>query len=128
MNNESQIRSLIENWAAAVRNQDMEGILAHHADDVIMFDVPPPFQSTGIEAYRDTWQTFYKYTRLGVFNFHDLKVIAGDDVALAIATMYCEDNAEGKGFQHLDFRLTVGLRKIDGQWVIVHEHHSIPAE
>jgi ketosteroid isomerase-like protein len=28
----------------------------------------------------------------------------------------------------LDFRLTVGLRKIDGQWTITHEHHSVPAE
>jgi ketosteroid isomerase-like protein len=28
----------------------------------------------------------------------------------------------------LDFRLTVGLRKIDCQWTIVHEHHSVPSE
>ncbi|TAK61516.1 nuclear transport factor 2 family protein [Methylobacter sp.] len=27
----------------------------------------------------------------------------------------------------LAFRLTIGLRKIDGQWSVVHEHHSIPA-
>jgi ketosteroid isomerase-like protein len=25
------------------------------------------------------------------------------------------------------FRLTVGLRKTDGDWRIAHEHHSIPA-
>jgi ketosteroid isomerase-like protein len=25
------------------------------------------------------------------------------------------------------FRLTVGLRKIDGNWCIDHEHHSVPA-
>ena len=32
------------------------------------------------------------------------------------------------GNADLDFRLTVGLRKIDGQWIVTHEHHSIPAE
>ena len=106
----------------------MEGILAHHADDIIMFDVPPPFQSAVIAAYRDTWQTFFKYTKPGVFNFHSLNVIAGEDLALAVATMWCEDNSDGKGFQHLDFRLTIGLRKIEGRWLIVHEHHSVPAE
>jgi ketosteroid isomerase-like protein len=31
------------------------------------------------------------------------------------------------GQNGLDFRLTVGLRKIDGRWVITHEHHSVPA-
>jgi hypothetical protein len=25
-------------------------------------------------------------------------------------------------------RLTMGLRKIDGCWRVVHEHHSLPAE
>jgi ketosteroid isomerase-like protein len=24
--------------------------------------------------------------------------------------------------------LTMGLRKIDGQWRILHEHHSLPSE
>jgi hypothetical protein len=28
----------------------------------------------------------------------------------------------------LDFRLTMGLKKIAGEWVVVHEHHSVPAE
>jgi ketosteroid isomerase-like protein len=27
----------------------------------------------------------------------------------------------------LYFRLTIGLRKIDGRWTITHEHHSVPA-
>ena len=25
------------------------------------------------------------------------------------------------------FRLTIGLRNIDGDWRIVHEHHSVPS-
>ena len=32
--------------------------------------------------------------------------------------------AEQGGFL---FRLTIGLRKIDGNWLITHEHHSVPA-
>jgi hypothetical protein len=36
------IRRLIEDWASAVRTRNIGGVLAHHTDDVVMFDVPPP--------------------------------------------------------------------------------------
>ncbi|MBN4669100.1 hypothetical protein HUS74_26370, partial [Pandoraea nosoerga] len=48
---ETEIRSLIDAWAAAVRRQDYPGILAHHDQDIVMFDVPPPLQSRGLDAY-----------------------------------------------------------------------------
>jgi ketosteroid isomerase-like protein len=35
-------------------------------------------------------------------------------------------NAEGVR-EDLDFRLTVGLVRRSGRWLIAHEHHSIPA-
>jgi hypothetical protein len=39
-NDDNQIRTLVENWAAAVRASDIEGAVAHHTDDIVMFDVP----------------------------------------------------------------------------------------
>jgi len=36
---EKQIRSLLENWAKAVRKKDIDGILVYHTDDIVMFDV-----------------------------------------------------------------------------------------
>jgi len=127
MTNEEQIRQLIENWAAAVRRKDIDNILADHSDDFIMFDVPPPFQSVGIEAYKKTWDTFFKYTKQGVFDIQELKIFADNNIAFCIATMKCEDSTGGKGFEPLDFRLTIGLRKVNNQWIIIHEHHSIPS-
>jgi uncharacterized protein (TIGR02246 family) len=127
MTNEEQIRQIIENWAAAVKRRDISSILAHHSEDLIMFDVPPPFQSVGIDAYRKTWDTFFKYTKPGVFDFHELKIVADDHVAFCMATMKCEDSTGGTGFEPLNFRLTIGLKKKDNQWTIVHEHHSIPS-
>ena len=93
-----------------------------------MFDVPPPFQSRGIEAYRKTWDMFFSWTREPVpFDVTDISVTAGNDVAFVVAAMACaEPGSDGKP-KPLDFRLTVGLRKIGGQWTIVHEHHSVPA-
>ena len=126
--NEADIRAIIENWAKAVRNKDIESILAHHSEDIVMYDVPKPFQSVGIDAYRKTWDTFYAYTKLGVFDIQELKVIADENVAFCFGRMKCADKSNSVEYVDLNFRLTVGLKKINNQWTIIHEHHSIPSE
>jgi ketosteroid isomerase-like protein len=62
---EAEIKTLIEAWADAVRRHDLPAILAHHDDDIVMFDVPPPLQSRGMAAYKKTWDLFFAYTNLG---------------------------------------------------------------
>jgi len=58
---EGQIKALIEAWAEAVRRHDLPAILAHHDDGIVMFDVPPPLQSKGLDAYKKTWDLFFRY-------------------------------------------------------------------
>ena len=125
---EAAIRGVIDSWTSAVRRRDIEGILKNHSSDVVMFDVPPPLQSRGIDAYRKTWDLFFSWTREPIpFDVTDISITAGSDVAFVVAAMACaEPGSDGKP-KPLDFRLTVGLRKIGGQWTIVHEHHSVPA-
>ena len=75
---ETEIRSLIDAWAAAVRRQDYPGILAHHDQDIVMFDVPPPLQSRGLDAYRKTWDLFYScYRPSHAFNIEEIAITAG---------------------------------------------------
>lgn len=126
MNDENEIRRLVEEWAKAVRERNLDGILAHHSSDIVMFDVPPPFQSVGIDAYRKTWELFFSGTEPDRFDIHELKIFTGDDVAFCVATMQCSWK-NGGAFEDLDFRLTIGLVKKDGMWMVVHEHHSVPA-
>jgi ketosteroid isomerase-like protein len=129
MSDEHEIRTLLENWASAVRSRQLNGILAHHSPQVLMFDVPPPIVSKGIEAYRRTWDTFFSWaTEPVIFNFDELEVTAGHDVAYVTALMRCAGKERSGEITNLRFRLTVGLRKLANQWTIMHEHHSIPAE
>jgi ketosteroid isomerase-like protein len=51
---ENRIKALLEAWADAVRRHDVPAILAHHEPDMVMFDLPPPLQCKGIEAYERT--------------------------------------------------------------------------
>jgi len=122
------IRALLERWAKAVRARDYPAILAAHAADFRMFDVPPPFESRGLEEYRRTWDLFFSTSKDPVvFDFDEMEITVGRDVAFVIARMHCEPTEAGKRAR-LDFRLTVGLRKdTGGNWLIAHEHHSVPA-
>jgi len=125
--NETEIKGLIDRWAKAVREENRAAIRADHDPDMLMFDVPPPFLSQGLDAYMATWEPFFSTAEKPVrFHFTDVKVTAGDDVAFATAIGHCVDLSSGKR-EELDFRLTMGLRKIDGRWRIQHEHHSRPA-
>ncbi len=93
-----------------------------------MFDVPPPFQSRGIDAYRASWELFFSWSADPIpFDITEMNITAGRDVAFVVATMRCAEPGPDGEPKRLDFRLTIGLRKIDGRWTITHEHHSIPA-
>jgi uncharacterized protein (TIGR02246 family) len=129
MTNEEQIRTLVEGWAEAVHRGDMDGVLADHADEIVMFDVPPPFQGVrGIDAYRATWPPFFEWQASGAtFEIESLTVTAGDDVAFAYALLDCAGpRMPGEAPDENRLRLTLGLRKDGGRWVVTHEHHSFP--
>jgi ketosteroid isomerase-like protein len=127
---ENEIKAIIEAWADAVRRHDLSGILAHHEQDILMFDVPPPLQSRGMDEYKKTWDLFFKYHKPSqAFGIEELAITAGKDVAFAAAIMRCGSDTlsgppEEGGFL---FRLTIGLRNVDGAWRIAHEHHSVPS-
>jgi ketosteroid isomerase-like protein len=127
---EIRIKALLESWADAVRRHDVPAVLAHHEADIVMSDLLPPLQCKGIDAYEETWDLLFPYHKPGTaFDIRELAVTASQDVAFAVAIMRCgpdssSNPADKNGFP---FRLTVGLRKIDGDWRIAHEHHSVTA-
>jgi ketosteroid isomerase-like protein len=101
-------------------------VLADHAPDIVMFDVPPPEQGVrGIDAYRETWPEFFEYQASGaVFELESLEVTAGADVAFAFALLRCGTAEEFERTPERRLRLTIGLRKTAGRWTVTHEHHS----
>ena len=127
--NEHAIRTLIEQWAEAVHAGDLDGVLADHANDIVMFDVPPPYEGVrGIDAYRETWPGFFEWQLRGAtFEIVSLDVTAGEDVAFAHALLRCGTAEELDRDPDLRLRLTVGLRKDGDRWIVTHEHHSFPS-
>jgi ketosteroid isomerase-like protein len=127
---EAVIRRLIEDWASAVRARKIRDVVAHHTDDVVMFDVPPPVAVRGISAYRETWPPFFRWLREGngTFDIVKLDITAGDTVSFATALLRCGSKTELAKHKRPRLRLTIGLRKVHDAWKIAHEHHSFPAD
>jgi len=87
-----------------------------------MFDFPPHIVRS-LDEYNKTWDFFYDAPK-GPISFvpSELEVTAGTDVTFASCLVHCDGTSAGP----LDLRLTVGLRKVGGKWVVTHEHHSVP--
>ena len=80
-------------------------------------------------AYRATWPPLFEWIESGArFELLELDVTAGDDVAYAHALLRCGRDETLAERPALRLRLTLGLRRQDGRWIVAHEHHSFPAE
>ena len=122
---EAQIRALIEDWARAMRAKDVGGVMAHYAADSVTFDLAPPLISTGadakgLQAWFSTWPSPLGY------EIRDLRITAGDDVAFCHSLNRLSGTKSDGEKADVWFRLTLGLRKLGGEWRIAHQHESVP--
>lgn len=129
MSAESDIRELVDRWVVGINALDVDAAVAGRAEDIVMFDVPPPFAGVrGMAAYRDSWPPFFEWLSSGaVFELEELDVVAGDAVAFAYALLRCGKPEELAAQPELRLRVTLGLRKQADRWQVAHEHHSFPA-
>jgi uncharacterized protein (TIGR02246 family) len=124
---EAEIRAFIDSWLNAVRAQDLDGIAAHYAPDILAFDAVTQLQFKGREPYREHWQACFamSYGPM-IFELHDLVIVAGHDVAFSYFLNRCGtvgDDGEEKASW---MRGSAGYRRTGGRWTIVHEHFSAP--
>ncbi|HVH92335.1 MAG TPA: SgcJ/EcaC family oxidoreductase, partial [Candidatus Acidoferrum sp.] len=122
---EAQIRQLVDNWAKALRAKDVDGLMANYAPDMLLFDLAPPLQYNGAEAYRKTWEEWLPTFQGPVgFDRREVSITAGDDVAFC----HCLNRITGKRTDGTEpdvwVRATICYRKIDGKWMVTHEHVS----
>jgi uncharacterized protein (TIGR02246 family) len=127
--NEAQIRDLYERWAKSFRAKDLPGIMAVYApgDEVVAYDIVPPLQYKGKSAYEKDYSEFMAmYDGPIGFEFGELRVVAGDNVAFVHALERISGTMKNGQKSDIWLRATSGLRKINGKWLIVHDHISVP--
>jgi ketosteroid isomerase-like protein len=109
---EALIRQRVEDWLKALNAKDIDGVMSLFAPNLVSFDIVPPLRYVGAENKRRAWQeAFAAYTGPFAYELHDF-------------------NATQPSGQITDFwlRWTACLRRIDGVWLVVHDHVSVPAD
>jgi uncharacterized protein (TIGR02246 family) len=123
----TEIRTLMDNWLQAVRTNDIKGIAPHYAPDVLAFDAIAQLQFKGKDAYLKHWEACLAMCPGSMlFEIRDLNVAAAGDVAFSHYLCRCGAKEENGTEKASWMRVTVGYRKTNGKWLIVHEHFSAP--
>jgi ketosteroid isomerase-like protein len=123
---EAEIRQLIADQLSAICAKDVDRIMSHYATDAIAFDVKPPFQTKGADAWGRTWAVCLPYFPASFqIETRDLHITVGSDVAFAHWLFRFTGEKDHPAMQTW-MRTTVGYQRRQGKWQIVHEHCSVP--
>ena len=127
----ADIRALEDRFVAAVRAKDVNAIMKVYVPDqhLFVFDVIPPRQYVGAAAYRKDWQTFLdSFDGPITVELTDLDVAADRNLAYSHSIQrVAGTDKQGKKLD-LTVRVTDVYKKARGQWLIVHEHVSVPVD
>jgi ketosteroid isomerase-like protein len=123
-----EIREVIEARYDRLAAGDLKGMLDYYAPEVVEFSLAPPLG--GPREGRDPgpleqWvATFEAPPRRTATR---LEITASADVAFAtsIDSMTATPKGSDSPFT-MWYRVTLGLRLVEGRWLIVHEHESVP--
>ena len=125
---EAEIRALVEDRARAIRAKDVAAVLAVYAPDVLSFDLIDPLRHTGREAIRtrlEAWLSQFREGPIG-FEVRDLAVTAGGDVAFCHSLNRVDATTTDGQRIDMFWRATSCFRRVDGRWMVTHEHSSVP--
>ena len=128
MDDLAEIRALIEERAAAIRDRDAARAVATLADDLVAFELAPPLalgpdqarDEAGLAAWLSGWDG-----PVGI-EMRDLHIEAGGDVGWCRSLNRLHGTLKGGRKIDMWMRSTLAFRKEDGAWTIVHGHSSVP--
>jgi ketosteroid isomerase-like protein len=124
---EVKIRQQVDKIVAGIRAKDLDGLRRLYAPDVVSFDVEPPLQHVGIEAKLKNWAKVFTFFQDADYEVRDLTVTVGDDVAFGRAFGRLSGTlTDGTAASGMWVRGTFCFRKLDGDWLIVHDQVSVP--
>ena len=122
---EAEIRKLIGEWINAHCAKDLDRVMSHYAEDIIVFGVRPPFQTDSKAAWRRVWEEGLTHFPASFqIEIRDFTVAVNGDLGLAHWHMRYIGVPRDHPVGQFWLRSTVGYRKLQGRWLITHEHFS----
>jgi ketosteroid isomerase-like protein len=101
--------------------------MSNYVPEILVYDIAPPLLYRGAAAYRKNWEEWFASWQGPIgYEISDLSIAVGDDVAFS----HSLNRIHGKRIDEEDtdvwVRMTACYRKINGKWLIAHEHISVP--
>jgi uncharacterized protein (TIGR02246 family) len=125
--NETQIRQLIADQQRAICAKDVDQIMSYYADESIIFNVTPPFQINGKEAYRQVWAACLPYfPDTFEIETRNINVTVSNDLAVTHWLSHFTGMEPNHPAMQTWIRITAVYQNNQGNWQIVHEHNSVP--
>lgn len=124
---EARIQEIIEGRVSAIRAKDVDALMSNHAPDVVMFDALDPLRYVGSDEVRERagqWLSWYR-GQVG-YEVRDLSVAASDEAAFCHYLYRVTGTMTNGREVDMWVRSTVCFRKVEGEWLVAHEHTSVP--
>ena len=126
---ETLIRQRLQAWAKALSTKDIDGAMSLYAPDIVSFDITPPLRYAGADNKRRAWlKVFAAYAGRFSYEVHDPSVTTQGEVAFVHSLNHVTGTLANGHTTDMWVRWTACLRRIDGAWLIVHDHVSVPAD
>ena len=123
---DAQIREYIDASARAIRAKDIKAVMAHYAPDIVTFDLMP-LQTQGADAYRKNFEAWFASVQGPIdYETHDVRLTTREDVAICHYLGRVKSTRTTGENTDYWVRVTAGLRKMNGKWMVIHEHVSVP--
>jgi ketosteroid isomerase-like protein len=124
-----EIRTLVDGFAQAVREKNIDALIPHYAPELVVFNVAPPLHDKGIEVNRKSWKDWFDGFKGGIdYEVRELTVVGNDDVAFSHSLNHVGGESRDGGRVDAWVRVTVGYHKTNGKWQVTHEHVSMPID
>ena len=126
----AQIEALFQQYGKAFNARDVNAIMALYSPaDLFVFDVVPPREYPTWDSYKKDFEALFAAFPGPVENkITDLSITASGTMAYAHNIQTVAFTAKDGSKLNLVVRVSDVLRKINGKWLIVHEHVSVPVD
>jgi ketosteroid isomerase-like protein len=112
---------------ASQRDKDIGALMSHHAPDVLTFDALDPLRYVGADAVRERAEQWFSWYQDSIgYEVRDLSITAGETMAFGHYLYRVSGTMTNGREVGMWVRSTVCFRKLDGEWMVTHEHTSVP--
>lgn len=126
----AQIEALFQRYLKAFNARDVNAIMAEYSSaDLFVFDVVPPREFPSWDAYKKDFEGLFGAFPGPVENkLSDLSITTSGTMAFAHNIQTVAFTAKDGSKFNVVVRVSDVLRKMNGKWLIVHEHVSVPVD